>query len=486
MSTTPQPIQQRSKLVIATLWVVLTLIVTRASTAIQSIFLSRVFSKEEVGLLSVMFMLNAGIHAFTELGHEAALIHRKDENLDRAINTAWVGAILRGFCLFMMLFSIAPWVAEFYGRTELTALIQGSALYFLIIGFKNLHLVKLTRAMNFARPKLLSSIAMSAGLIITLISGVYFRSIWCVIYGGLTQRMITVIGSHLIAPIGIRFSFNKPDFMELFRYGRHIQIVGILVFLVTQFDNAVIGKLLSMSHLAVYTNAYLLANLPMTQIVGIASQVAFPAWSQVSREGTIEQRNQMFLSTLRLTTVLSVSLCLFLGLGGADLIEIIFGARWREAESPLRILLLFGLWRGIGSNFGALFNAIGKPHMISIEISVKFIVIASIIYPLTDNYGLLGASWAVALPMGLITPIALWIYLGLAEVNRRQALHCLVFPFTFALLLIVIWYFGQAWLWTYSAVWIKGMAIPFIAFSLCFGACLLCDTRLRTVLFQRS
>ena len=77
MSTTAKPIQQRSKLVIATLWVVLTLIVTRASTAIQSIFLSRVFSKEEVGLLSVMFMLNAGIHAFTELGHEAALIHIK-------------------------------------------------------------------------------------------------------------------------------------------------------------------------------------------------------------------------------------------------------------------------------------------------------------------------------------------------------------------------------------------------------------------------
>ena len=71
----------------------------------------------------------------------------------------------------------------------------------------------------------------------------------------------------------------------------------------------------------------------MTQIVGVANQVAFPAWAKAGREGGSAYRSDMFISTLRLTTSLSVSLCLGLFLGGADLIELIFGERWRTAES---------------------------------------------------------------------------------------------------------------------------------------------------------
>ncbi|MEE2789212.1 MAG: oligosaccharide flippase family protein [Myxococcota bacterium] len=380
----------------------------------------------------------------------------------------------------------APWIAEFYAVDELTLLIQGSSLYFLVIGFKNLHLVRLTRAMKFSKPKLISSVSMMTGVVVTILTGLWTRSIWCVIWGGLSHRFVEVVGSHIFAPSGLKLSFNKADFMELFRYGRNIQAIGILVFLVTQFDNAVIGKLLSMGELAVYANAYLLANLPMTQIVGVASQVAFPAWSKVTREGTVQERNTMFLSTLRLTTALSVALCLALFVGGADLIELIFGAKWRDAETPLRILLIFGLWRGIGTNFGSLFNALGKPHIITIEIGIKFLCIALLIYPLTAAYGIIGASLAVVLPMGLITPIALWIYLGMADVDRRAALHCLWLPAVLGTLIIVVWWWASASGAMPQSVWIRGLALPIVALFACAGGCVLFDSKLRRVIGFRS
>lgn len=473
------------KIVAAALWVGMMLIIARTAMAIQTVFVSRYFERHEVGIIAVLLMLHVGIHAFTEMGHEAALIQRPEKNLASYVNTAWIAALFRGLFLAFLLAAAAPFVADFYGEAELTPLIQGSALYFLIIGMKNLHLVQLTRTMRFAKPKLLSAGAMVVGLAVTISVGVATQSIWCVVFGGIAQRVVEVIGSHIIAPQRQRLRFNWEEFKELFRYGRHIQAVAILVFFVTQLDDAIVGRVISIEALGVYVNAYILANLPMTQIVAIASQVSFPAWSQVVREGTVEERNTMFLSTLRLTTALSVALTVALFVGGGDLIELIFGARWRDAEAPLRILVFFGLWRGIGANFGVLFNSLGRPNLILREIGIKVVIITAVIYPMTDEWGLVGASWAVTLPMLIITPIAYWIYLGIAQIDRHAAMRTFIWPLLFGTAVIVGWW-GLSGLpqWADLSVLTRGLWIPLAGTVLCLGPCLLLDPSLRR-LFSR-
>jgi lipopolysaccharide exporter len=477
----------RERIVSAALWVGLVLFVGRASMAIQTVFVSRTFEREDVGLIAVLLMLHAGISAFTEMGHEAALIQRPDKELTSYINTAWIAAMGRGLLLAILLAVAAPFVADFYGEPILSPLIQGSALYLLVIGVKSLHLVPLTRTMRFAKPKLLVAGSGLVGLAVTIGVGLSTGSIWCVVFGGIAQRIAEVVGSHLLAPERHRFRFDWEEFKELFRYGRHIQAVAILVFLVTQLDDAVVGRVVSIEALGVYVNAYVLANLPMTQIVAVASQVSFPAWSQVAREGDTEVRNAMFLSTLRLTTALSVALTVAIFIGGADMIEVIFGARWRDAEGPLRILVFFGLWRGIGANFGALFNSLGRPDLILREISLKVVLIAATIYPMTDAWGLIGASWAVTLPMLVITPIAYWIYLGLARIDRRKATRTFLWPSIFGAAVIGLW-----WAWSGSPSWdslsvlTRGLWIPMASIALCLGPCLLLDPSLRRLFRRRG
>jgi O-antigen/teichoic acid export membrane protein len=484
MSQTPSPEQpsvKRAHLLSAAAWVGALMALTRASSTIQSIFIARMFERDEVGILSIMAMLSAAIQAFTETGHEAALIQHPQQGLSRAINTAWVGAMVRGVVLCALVVHLAGPVAAFYEDARLEPFLMASGLYFLIIGLKNLHLVRETRELRLRRPKLLSAAATLGGLLTTLGVGLATGSLWCVVAGGLANRVIEVIGSHLIAAERARLEFHRDDFRALFRYGKSIQLTAILVFLITQIDNAVVGKVISLGALAVYNNAYTLANLPMTQVVGVASQVAFPAWSKVAREGGQAQRNAMFLSTTRFTVALSVALTVALWIGGADLVEVVFGQGWRDVEAPMRILLLFGLWRGVASNFGSLFNSMGRPDLIAREISLKFVVICLLIYPMTARWGVEGAAWAVTLPMCLITPVAMWIYLGIAGLNRRAALQTTVWPLLGGAATMSLWWSARPWL-ALLPVWVRGLALPISALLIICLICWRMDPALRHML----
>lgn len=480
-----KPKQRRKQMLIASAWVVISLVILRLSTALKSAFISRTFSKEEVGIISVIVLLHVGIKAFTEMGHESALIQRRDEGIKRAINTAWVGAITRGFLLTGALALAAPYLSDFYRAPLLTPMIQASALYFLIVGFRNLHQVVLIREMRFSKPKMVGAIAGVLELGVTLFVGLYYQTIWCVVIGGIALHLFQTIASYVISPKGLKLEFHTGDFKELFRFGVHIQIISILVFLVSQLDNAVIGRVLSLEKLAIYANAYLLANLPSTQVISTANQVTYPMWSRVVREEGVALRSQMFLSTIRLTMSLCLALSVGLYVGGGDLIELIYGPGWREAELPLRILLIFSLWRALGSTCSPLFKAVGKPQVVTIEIAIKSVLVMALIYPMTKYYGLIGASWAVTLPMMFITPWALIKYFRLAAVEVRDVLSTLRLPLVISGGLFGLWFLAELFALTPEGILARGLFLPLSLTLGAFGLQLAIDPHLRAVLFAR-
>lgn len=476
------PRHRRKQMLIASLWVVISLVILRLSTAIKSAFISRYFTKEEVGVISVIVLLHVAIKAFTEMGHESALIQRRDEGIKRAINTAWVGAIIRGFALCVVLALAAPYLSEFYRAPLLTPMIQASALYFLIVGFRDLHQVMLIREMSFSKPKMIGALAGVIELGVTLFVGLYYQTIWCVVIGGICLHLFQTIASFFISPKGLKLEFSYSDFKELFRFGVHIQIISILVFLVSQLDNIVIGRTLSLEQLAIYANAYLLANLPSTQVISTATQVTYPMWSRVVREGGTELRAQMFLNTVRLTMSLCLAISLGLYIGGGDLIELIFGPGWREAERPFKILLLFSLWRALGSTCSPLFKAIGKPQVVTIEIALKSLFVALLIYPMTERYGLIGASWAVTLPMALITPWALIRYFRLAEVSVSSVTKTLQLPVLLCSMSMILWLAAETYELTPRGLFARGFLLPSVIIIGILALQISLDPQLRAII----
>jgi O-antigen/teichoic acid export membrane protein len=467
----------------ATFWVGLVLLASRFGDALKGVYLARLFDRAEVGLIAILLMLHQGIQVFTEMGHEAALVQRSNERLEESIDTAFIGAIGRGLLLSLGMAALSPWLARVYRAPELEPLLLVSASFLAIVGFKNLNMVLLQRNLQLKQVKLLMGAGRALDVVVTVGVAYFTHSIWAVVIGGIAGRVLEVLGSFWVAPRRPSWRFSKPLFMELLRFGRHIQAVSILVFLVTQLDDAVVAYVLSKEAVGVYALAYTLANLPVTQIVSTASQVAFPAWAEVGRQGNEALRNSMFLSTLRLTGALSVALVVALYVGGADLVELIYGAKWRDAELPLRILLAFGLARALGANFGALFNSMNRPQLITLEIGAKVLLIALAIYPMTVRWQLVGAALAVTVPMVLLTPIALAFYLRMAKIPLGAAAKTLLWPSTAGATMLLVWYCAnQQAAWLAAQVWLRGLMFPLATFAAVMALCILVDQNLRATL----
>ncbi|GEM_PF-3535130 len=471
----------------ATFWVSALLVIQRAGELLKSVFLARWFSKEEMGMVAILLMLHRGIEAFTQMGHEAALVQRPDADLDEAIDTAFVSGIGRGIFLAALVAFSAAAVADFYREPKLTMFLAVSGALFVVNGLRNLAMVKMTRNVDLKHPKLVLAYGAVTDVVLTVGSALASIGIWCVVIGRVAGGLATAIATHVVAPRRVRFRFSTERFKELFRYGVNIQGIAILMFLVTQMDDAVVGRVLGLDELAVYVIAYTMATLPVSNVVAIASEVAFPTWAAVARGGDIKARNKMFVDTLRFCWGLSIALAVALVAGGEDLIALIFGDKWRPAAQPLTILVGISVARTLSGTFGALFNASGKPHITLREVIARVVLIAALLIPLTRQWGLIGASWAVTGPMLAIMPIATWFYARISGIGMGPLMQALWRPIvagSFAWAGIFALRELPAWNGLPSPV--KGIAGTAIALLIVIGFTAAADAKFRRFVWRRK
>jgi PST family polysaccharide transporter/lipopolysaccharide exporter len=279
--------------------------------------------------------------------------------------------------------------------------------------------------------------------------------------------LVDVIGTYLLSEKRARFAFDYQVFSQLIGFGKHIQLISILTYLITQLDRFVIAKVIDIQDVAIYGTAYFLANLPSTYIMQIANQIAYPLWSKASRDGDIALRNQMFITTFKFTSVAALLFTVIFYLLGDRLILLIYGKKWIASYEILKILVIFGLIRAVASNFGILFKSIGRPDFITTEIALKLIAIVLCIYPMSVHFGLQGTAWAVTLPFVIITPFALNLYLKLASLDPKLMLKALFIPMLSTILiaiLAVILKGIEIELWQHLSV--QGLILPVFLFAI--------------------
>jgi PST family polysaccharide transporter/lipopolysaccharide exporter len=203
--------------------------------------------------------------------------------------------------------------------------------------------------------------------------------------------------SYILIPGHPRLKFNRKIAWELFHYGKFITGVGIVLFIATEIDNVVVGKVLGMEALGYYYIAFMLANLPATHISKIASRVLFPAYSKLQNDPTA--LNEAYLRALGLIGSIAIPAAVGLLILAHEIITLVYGVKWQAAVGPLMILCVLGGVRAITSLNGYLMNGIGKPNVSFYIIVFRVVLIGILIYPMTLYYGLEGAAVAVTIPI---------------------------------------------------------------------------------------
>ncbi len=154
------------------------------------------------------------------------------------------------------------------------------------------------------------------------------------------------------------FVFKVGKIKEFLSFGAYQMGEKSINYFNSQVDTILIGKLLGMEALGIYSIAKQLIMRPAQVINPIITKVTFPTMAKVQED--TERLKKIYLKTMNYLSSINFPIYAFLFVMAPDLVPLIFGDKWYEAIVIVQILSIYGAIRSTGSlllaNWGFYWN----------------------------------------------------------------------------------------------------------------------------------
>ncbi len=421
----------KQKIVKSCFWVFAMRISKRLLEFLRTIILARILAPDDFGLMAIALLALATLERFSQTGVQQALIQIKS-NVKDYFDTAWIIQIFRGILISLVLFFGAPLISDFFSEPKAVNLIRAVAFSELLKSFINIRVIFFQKKLEFNKQFLFETLGTITDLIVSVILALVLKNSWAMVYGLLAGNFIRLIFSHLLFETRFPTQFDRNKMLPLLKFGKYLFFQSFILFLITQGDDAVVGRYISAAALGIYSLAYKLSNIGATEISHVISSVTFPAFSQI--QDNEKKLKKGISSTLELVTLFSIPMSLYLVFFTEPIVELILGKQWLNAVSVIKVLSIFGLTRSIGSSFGPVYRAINKLH-VPLRINIITLIIQyALILPWIGQLELMKISIAVTIAgfvgMGLTSIcIARMLDLNLVTITKNIIIKILIFCF---------------------------------------------------------
>jgi len=435
MSDSHEPESLSKKVVRGGMWVFGLRITNRGLGFIRTIILARLLAPSDFGLLGIAMLAIATLETFSQTGFQTALIQEK-ENVESYLDTAWTVSAIRGVLLFIILFFFAPLVATFFNSPQATLVIKVIAVSTLLSGFRNIGILFFQKELEFNKQFIYELSATLVDITVAITLAFMLRNVWALVWGGLAANLVRLFMSYILHSYRPHVRLDKGEFKELFGFGRWVLGSSILIFLITQGDDIFVGKMLGVTALGFYQMAYLISNLPATEITHVISQVTFPAYSKMQDD--LQRLRAAYLDTLQLTAFISIPIAGGIFILAPEFTEIFLGAKWMPMVPAIQVLVLAGLVRSIAATTGPIFHGIGKPKIDTMWQIIRLIVLVALIYPFTMRWGISGASIAVLFSISVSTLGFSFMVIKITKCELKNFGKMIVLPLLYSMIMIVV------------------------------------------------
>jgi len=375
-----------------------------------NLVLTRLLAPELFGLIALAHVFHRGLGLFSDIGIEPGVIRSKRVNDPVFLKTAWSIQFIRGILLFALTAIIAYPVSLIYGSPVLFFILPVIGITSLFQGFQSCSLYLLNRDLNQGKLVFIDLAGQAVTLVVMIIIAYVYKSIWALVIGSLVAPLIKSIWSlHLPNNSGTGFKLEKTAAHELISFGKWIFISTAMMFLATQADRILLGKIFPLALFGVYNIAAMFAELPKEVMDSVGNRVLFPLISQFNHLPRNELRdkikNKRKYLLLPLILLIAVLVC-----SGDFLIRFLYDKRYEQAAWMLPMLAL-GIWPFVlHLTVNRSLYAIGKPKFMALGDMIKFVYMV-ISLPLFYSFGgYFGAVLAVVLreiPVYIVVNIGL-------------------------------------------------------------------------------
>lgn len=300
-----------------------------------SIILARLLSPSDYGIIAMVTIFFAVAQSFVDSGFSNALV-RKTDRVEEDLSTCFYFNIGVGIIAYIVLFLIAPLVANFYNQPILSPIIRITGLEVMLNSLCVVQQALFTIKIDFkSQAKITLSATVISGIVGILLAYQGY-GIWALVWQGVASSIVRMGLLWLMSKWRPRTGFSKSSFNYLFGYGSKLLASGLLDTIYNNIYPIVIGKFYNPAQLGNYSRALGWAQLPSANITSILQRVTFPVLSAIQDDTLILQNSYRRL--LKLSAFIVFPLMMGLAAIASPLIRVILTAKWDGCVLYLQIL----------------------------------------------------------------------------------------------------------------------------------------------------
>ncbi len=328
--------------------------------AVFGIVLAQKLNQADYGLIGMLTVFSLIANSLQDSGFVTALTNKKGAT-HRDYNSVFWFNIAVSACLYIILYTCAPLVADFFEEPILTSLSRYYFFGFLIASFSIV-----PRAILFRQIKQKELAVM--GLAALLVSGTVGVAMAYsgMAYWGLATQTITF--NLMVSVLSWILSGWKPSrvismrpVMEMFGFSSKMLITNIFNQVNNNIFSLVLGKFYTKVEVGTYTQANKWNTMGSSTITGMVQGVAQPTFVEVGNDK--ERLCRTFSKMLRFTCFVSFPVMFGLSLVAPEFIVVLIKEKWLSSAYLMRLLCIGGAFLPIATLYFNLIISRGKSNV---------------------------------------------------------------------------------------------------------------------------
>lgn len=298
----------------------------------RNLIVARMIPVADYGVAATFAMAMAVVEMASALGLQQQIVQSKSGD-DPRFQAALQGfQVLRGVISGIILFALAGPLARFLGIPEVVWAYQVLALVPVFNALVHFDIHRLNRHMRFFPMVVTSTVPAFLALGLVWPLAIWFGDWQVMLWSILAQAAIGAVTSHLVAEQPYRLAWDSKITAGCLQFGWPLLINAALLFLVFQGDKIIVGRILGMEPLAIFSMGVTLTLAPTLVLAKSAQNLLLPKLSRIPHQ--IDEDRTTFDHMARVTVQAALLngaiVILAVSLFGDGLIHLLLGEKYAD------------------------------------------------------------------------------------------------------------------------------------------------------------
>lgn len=344
---------------------------------IVGIILARLLTPKEFGLIGMLAIFIAVSQSFINSGFSQALI-RKQDCTQKDYSTVFYFNIVVGVFFYLLLFTSASAIGNFFNEPILKPLIRVLGLSLIINSLTLIQTTILTKRINFKLQAKISVIAASLSGIVGIYMAYTGWGVWSIVARIILGFFLSSVLLWYWNKWQPSLVFSIASFKKLFAFGSNLLISGLIDTIYRNIYYVIIGKYFAAVELGYYTRAEQFQSLPSANLQSIIGRVSYPVLSTIQND--IPRLKETYKKIIRSTMIVTFVLMLGMVAVAKPMVIALIGEKWEPSVIYLQMLCFVGMLYPLHAINLNMLNVQGRSDLfLRLEIIKKILAVPVII-----------------------------------------------------------------------------------------------------------